>query len=230
MDYTNPTVSLDFSQAIKNFQTLRFEDFKFSYFILKPNAAKHYKAIMNEIYNSQFVVVNQYAIYDYETVNMALHLDQPTAMRYIIPISRLYKDFYGNFGVLVVVAKRNITYENFCLQVVAMKKNLRQKFELSYVSYAFDTSSLGAKNERQRLLVVASDGTEVKKDKFNEEGTFMVFSINEIHSPDESVSNTISEMNLLEQMGVLIADNIIPRGTVNSMRKYHTFEFLKDMI
>ncbi len=221
--------SKEIVSILERYRDLRFDEYKVSYFILKPNAAKHYRAILNELENSQFVIISQYAITDYETVNMALHLEQPNALKYIIPISHMYKDFYGNFGILLVVAKRNITYENFCLQIVGMKHTLREKFELSYISYAFDTSELGQTNEHQKLLVIAKDGAEVKKDRFNSEGTYMVFSINEIHSPDESVETTIAEMKLINSMGIICEDNIIPKPMIVSMKRYHTFEFIKDM-
>lgn len=220
---------LDIERIINNTSKSSFEDMKVSYMILKPNAAKHYGVIINEIINNRFTILGQYAVMDYETINMALHIDQPAAMKYIIPISRMYNDFYGNFGVLVVIGKRNITYENFCLQVVTLKKGLRSKFELSYISYAFDTSELGAKNEKQKLVIVSPEGQEVKKDKFNEEGTYMVFFINEIHSPDETVDNTVKEMQFLMKMGLLEENNLIPQNILNNMGRYHTFEFLKDM-
>lgn len=221
---------LDMYRILDNAGNVSFEDMKISYLILKPNAAKHYGVIINEIINNRFTILGQYAVGDYETVNMALHIDQPAAMKYIVPISRMYNDFYGNYGVLVVIGKRNITYDNFCLQVVTLKKGLRSKFELSYISYAFDTSELGAQNEKQRLVIISPEGQEVKKDKFNEEGTYMVFFINEIHSPDETVDNTVKEMKFLMNMGMLEENNLIPNSVLENMRRYHTFEFLKDML
>ena len=110
-----------------------------------------------------------------------------------------------------------------------MKKGLRAKFELSYISYAFDTSELGAGNEKQRLVIISPEGKEIKKDKFNEEGTYMVFFINEIHSPDETVDNTVKELKFLMDMGLLEESNTIPSNLLDNMRRYHTFEFLKDM-
>ena len=223
-------ISTEITTALSNYKKLRFEDLKVSYLILKPNAAKHYMSILNDVESQQFRVINQYAIVDYETVNMALHIDQPEAMRYIIPITRMYKDFYGNYGVLVVIGKNHITYNNFCLQVVSLKRYLRGRFELPYISYAFDISELGQANKHERLLILAQNGLEVSKDKFNREGTYMVFSVNEVHSPDENVESTIKEMEVLKSMALLENDNIIPKTIINSMKRYNTFEFLKDML
>lgn len=209
---------------------LRFEDLKISYLILKPNAEKHYKEIIETLEKNQFIILNQYAIFDYETVNMALHIKQPKAMKYLIPISRLYKDLYGNYGILVVIGKKNITYENFCLQVVSIKKYLRSKYEYQYVSYTFDTSKIDNINEQQKLMIMDRNGIEVKKDKFNETGTFMVFSINEVHSPDENLENTYNELCILNNMELFNEDNILPKTIINYMKRYKTFEFLKDML
>lgn len=216
--------------CLKDHESLRFDDYKVSYLILKPNAARHYESILKEIKESQFTVHKQYAIMDYETVNMALHIEQTEAMKYIIPMSRTYNDFYGNYGILIVIAKCNITYENFCRQVVSFKRHLRAKYDKPYVSYAFNTCELGLPNEQQRLIIRAKNGDEVEKNKFNEEGTFMVFSINEIHSPDESVESTIKELQLLQSMSLLDESNVIPKAIISWMREYKTFEFLKDML
>ena len=138
--------------VIEKHEKLDFKELKVSYLILKPNAARHYKVIVNEIEKQQYTIIGQYAIRDYETLNMALHVEQPESMKYIIPISRMYNDFYGNYGVLLLIGKSNITYENFCLQVVSLKQNLRARFKFSYIAYAFDTAELGRENLHQSWL------------------------------------------------------------------------------
>lgn len=219
----------ELERALNAKEELRFDEFKYSFFILKPNAAKDYEVAIQEILANQFVVVNQYAILDYDAVNMALHMEQPEAMKYIRPISRFNYDFYGNYAILVVVKKRNITYANFCTQVCRLKRHLRDKFELSYVSYAFDTSELGVENKQQKLMIIAKDGQSVPKDTMNNEGTFMVFSINSIHSPDDNVEKTVKELKLLQEMGLLEECNIIPKTILHSIKRYKTFEFMKDI-
>lgn len=207
----------------------KFSDYKLSYMILKPNAARHYSAIIDEIESNQFTIVGQYAILDYETTNMALHMGQENAMKYILPISRMYYDLHGNYGVLVLLAKKDITYENFTVQVVRLKKHIRSQFKLSYLSYVFDTSELGVPNEHQRLVLQSQNGDTLKKDEMNHEGTFMVFAMNEIHSPDDSIEDTVSELKLLSSMGLLSEDNMIPKAITTLMKRYLSFEFLKDM-
>ena len=215
--------------VIEKHEKLDFKDLKVSYLILKPNAARHYKVIVNEIEKQQYTIIGQYAIRDYETLNMALHVEQPESMKYIFQISRMYNDFYGNYGVLLLIGKSNITYENFCLQVVSLKQNLRARFKFSYIAYAFDTSELGRENQHQRLVVVDKDGKQTGDEYFKREGTFMVFYINEIHSPDESVSALVKEMKLMDGMELFDVQNQIPKNIIEMMKKYKSFEHIKDM-
>lgn len=216
-------------QILQQSEKIEFTDLKISYMILKPNAAKHYDSIIKEVEANRFIILDQYAIFDYETVNMALHRNQENALKYIIPISRMYYDFYGNYAVLLLIAKKDIMYEDFCLQVLRLKKYLRAKFELSYISYAFDTSELGEDNLQQKLLIISKEGREVKKDSMNKEGTFMVFNMNEIHSPDGAIESLVSELSLLIKMGILSEENIIPKTIIRNMSKYGTFSFLIDL-
>lgn len=216
--------------VINHMDDCSFNDMKVSYVILKPNAAKHYKHIIKDIMSNHFTILGQYAIFDYDTVNMTLHQDQPASMRYIIPISRMFKDFYGNYGILVVLGKSNISYPNFCLQVVGLKRLLRTRFDLPYVAYAFNTSLLGENNKKQHLLIQNADGTEETKNRFNDEGTYMVFFTNEIHSPDEDMESTEKEMKLLYNMGIMNDSLIIPKPILHNVSRYHTFEFFKDLL
>ena len=97
------------------------------------------------------------------------------------------------------------------------------------MAYAFDTSQINTRNEHQRLVILNTEGNEVSKSRFNEDGTYMVFSINSIHSPDEKVMSTIQELTYLIEMGCLDDDKLIPKTTAKSIATYHTFEFLKDI-
>lgn len=217
-------------KTVDTYKGLEINESKISYLILKPNAAKHYQQIIQEIEANQFQILGQYAIMDYESINMALHIEQPKSLKYIMPISRMYNDFYGNYAILIVIAKKNITYEHFCIQVASLKRYLRDKMKLSYVSFAFNTAELGEENERQRLIILSKDGTELAKDEFNKEGTFMVFYVNEIHSPDDSVANTIKEMKLLLSLDSFNENLKIPKSIVENMKRYGTFELLKDLL
>lgn len=216
-------------QTIDRANQLGLADFKISYMILKPNAAKHYDLILKEIEKSNFIILDQYAIFDYELVNMTLHLDQPSAMKYLIPISKMYHNFYGNYGILLLIGKYNISYEYLCLQVAILKKRLRAQFDVDYVGFAFDTSNLGEENKHERLIILSNDGKEIKKGRFNEEGTYMVFMVNEIHSPDEKLSSLQNEMHILDALEIFDVHNVLQKNIIDNIRRYHSFEFLIDL-
>ena len=46
--------------VIEKHEKLDFKDLKISYLILKPNAARHYKVIVNEIEKQQYTIIGQY--------------------------------------------------------------------------------------------------------------------------------------------------------------------------
>lgn len=215
-------------KAITNYQAIGFEECKYSYVILKPNAARHFHPIMTEIKRQNFKVLGCFAIFDYETVNMTLHPDTKVK-DYIVPISRMYHDFYGNYAILVLLGKERITYADFAKQVYRLKMNLRARFNVDYVAYCFDTSKIGKENEEQILQIVSKDGRKLKMDSMNDPGTYMIFLVNEIHSPGETVEETIEELHILRKIGVLVEDNLIPNVLVESMQRYESFAFLKDM-
>ena len=222
--------SLEIINILRNRQELKFQDMKISYMIFKPNAEKHYKEMLEQIEENNFELVAQYAIFDYDTVNMALHQEQPEAMKYIIPISRMYKDFYGNYAILIIIGKRNITYENFCIQVSSLKRMLRSKYDLPYIAYAFNTALIGQENEHQHIIITDRNGVNIPQGRFEEEGTYMLFLNNAIHSPDEKIESLDKEMKLLYDMGIIDDKLILPKPVINNISRYRTFEFLKDLL
>ena len=221
----------DFNIALentKNYRTLGFKEYKYSYLIVKPNGAKHFKTYVDELIQQQFTIIGFFAIQDYETLNISLH---PTEreQHHIVPINNMFKDFYSNYAILILRAKNNITYPAFVRQVYLFKTSVRKRFEVQYVSYVFDTSELLGDNQHQLLKIYGKNNQEVSKREMNHEGTFLVFSVNSLHSPDPDLKVTVSEIELLKANGIFLLKNLIPNFLVESIKKYETFAFLKDM-
>ena len=214
--------------SIENYRDLSFEDEKYSYLIVKPNGEKHFNTYVEELKKQKFKIIDFFAIFDYETLNIALHPTEPE-QRHIVPINNMFKDFYSNYAILILISKSNITYKDFVRQVHLFKNSIRKRFEVDYVSYAFDIAELLNDNQHQRLKILDSEGKEVNKLEMNHEGTFLVFNINSLHSPDPDVNVTISELELLKRNHILIPDNVIPKVLVTAIQKYETFSFLKDL-
>lgn len=215
-------------KAIDNYRNLNFEDFKFSYLIVKPNGIRHFKTYVDELISQKFVIADYYAIHDYETINIALHPTEKE-QRHIVPINNMFNTLYSNNAVLIIIAKSHITYEDFVKQVHHFKSNVRQKFENTAISYVFDIAELLNEQQNQLLKIIDTKGNECPKREMNHKGTFLVFSVNSLHSPDPDVDVTISELKLLQRSGIFEDKNIIPAVLVKAIIRYETFAFLKDM-
>ena len=119
-----------------------------------------------------FDIIGYYAIVDYEKVNMKLHTE-PEVQKYIIPVKKMFKDCFGNYAVLVLIAKRNVSYFEFVKQVNDFKIFARTLFKLDYMSNVFDTSKLFEDNQEQRLMIMDKLDNEINKHEMNERGTFL---------------------------------------------------------
>lgn len=221
----------EFLKNLKNSRTknLEFEDYKYSYIILKPNSAIHFKEYFEELITQKFEILDCFAIFDYETINMSLHKDQDV-LDYIMPLSRFYNDYYSNYAILILIGKRKITYESFVLQVHRFKMAMRDRFHLDYLSMVFNNAKIGLENKEQTLKILNKADDELPREQFNADtGSYMLFLPNEIHCPDASVETTISELTSLYESEVLINSNIIPKNIIESIKKYGTYSFLQDM-
>lgn len=219
---------LELFYAIDNYKKLAICDYKYSYLIVKPNGNRHLDTFMKELEKQKFRIVKCFAIRDFETINVALH-NTEREKRHIIPINKMFCDFYGNYAILIVVSKRNITYENFVIDVQNFKTTVRRIFEYDYISYVFEASKILGYNEGERLIVLNKNNQIVEQKEMNHEGTYMVFSINSIHSPEPNIDITIQEFKLLRSLKIFTSDNVIPDTIVKSMRRYNSFSFLKDL-
>lgn len=227
MDITNLGYNKLFND-IDNHDKLEFSDFKYSYLIVKPNGNRHFRTYVEELNKKGFAIFGYYSVMDYATVNVALH---PTLIeqRHIVPINNMFKDCYGNYGVLILIGKTHITYEQFVKEVYEFKADTRKIFEVEYLSYVFDISKMLGEYREQKLVIIEKDGSEGKKREMNQIGTFLVFSVNSLHSPDPDVKVTVDEMFLLKKMNIIAESNRIPKEIVHKISEYETFVYLKDI-
>lgn len=213
---------------ISNYERLDFSNYKYSYLIVKPNGNRHFRTYVEQLKAKGFEIFGFYSVMDYATVNVALH-PTPPELRHIIPINNMFKDCYGNYGVLILIGKTHITYESFVKEVYAFKTDTRKIFEVEYLSYVFDISEMLGEYREQRLILLEKDGSEGKKHEMNQIGTFLVFSINSLHSPDPDVQVTIQELLLLKEMKLISEVNCIPEEIVRKIARYETFVYLEDI-
>lgn len=213
---------------ISNYTNLKFSDFKYSYLIVKPNGNRHFRTYVEELQRKGFEIFGYYSVMDYATVNVALH-PTPQEQRHIVPINNMFKDCYGNYGVIILIGKTHITYDDFVKEVYAFKTDTRKIFEVNYLSYVFDISKMLGEYLNQRLIIIDKDLNEVKKREMNHTGNFLVFSVNSLHSPDPNLEVTIKEMMLLKEMNLISESNSIPDEIVYKISEYESFVYLKDI-
>ena len=97
---------------------------------------------------------------------------------------------------------------------------------------ALEEKFTGLINENGKLESAQNMGKkrlayEIKKFK---EGTYMLFFTNEVHSPDTDIGSLVSEMELLYSMGIIDDTLLLPKPVIYNISRYHTFEFLKDLL
>lgn len=104
-----------FVDSLINYRSLKINAYKYSYIIVKPNGARHFKTYVNELEKNGFDVIEYYAIVDYETINMKLHTD-PAVQKYRIPVNKMFKDCFGNYAVLEFYYFCFIFFKSYILQ------------------------------------------------------------------------------------------------------------------
>jgi hypothetical protein len=215
-------------KRLQDYETMSFEEYKFSFIIVKPNGAKHISTYLEELKKWSIDILDIFAIHNHEKVNLALHLTE-RERSHIIPINMMFKDFYGDNAVLILIGKKNIEYSEFVSLVYKFKWKARSLVEKKYISYVFDTTDILGVNHGQYLKVLDAEGKEVKKYDMNHKGSFMVALPNSLHSPDDDVESTIKELMTIYHLGIICKNNVIPDAMIERIINYGTMEMLKDM-
>lgn len=213
---------------LKDYRTMSFEEYKYSFIIVKPNGAKHLSTYLRELKKRNFDILGIFAVHNHEEVNLALH---PTEgeRRHIIPINIMLKDFYGDNAILILIGKKNIEYESLVSEIYDFKWKARGLVEKKYISYVFDTTDILGFNQKQWLKVIDEKGNEVKKYDMNHEGSFMVALPNSLHSPDDNVESTVNELLTIYDLNIICEENVISETMLSKVINYGTMEMLKDM-
>ena len=218
----------DFLEKMTNYQEGGFEEKKYSFLIVKPNGVRHLETYVKALKENGFNIIEFFAIKDFASINVELH-NSKKKLRHIIPINSMFKTFFGNYGILILISKAHITFEDFVKEVCDFKVDIRKQFIRTDLAYVFDISSLIGDQQNQVIKIFDENGNEVPKREMNQKGTFKVYSVNSLHSPDPTVDATITEMKILNKMGIFDSRNIISRRIIRKMIKYETFAFIKDM-
>lgn len=213
---------------LENHQSMSFEEEKYSFLIVKPNGVRHFKTYVEELRKQNYTIIGFFAIHDFKSINVALH-NTKKKLRHIIPINNMFNTLFSNYAILILISKSHIAYEDFVNEVCKFKVKVRSKFDTPELAYVFDISTLLNDQQNQVIKIIDSNGQEVPKREMNQKGTFKVYSVNSLHSPDPDVDVTISEMQILRKKGIFKNENKIPDNLVTAIMRYETFAFIKDM-
>ncbi len=213
---------------LKDYQSMTFEEEKYSFLIVKPNGARHFRTYVEELKKQKYTIIGFFAIRDFGAINIALH-NTKKKLRHIIPINNMFNTFFSNYAILILVAKSHISYDDFVRELCELKVRVRNRFKTPELAYVFDISTLINDQQNQVLKIIDENGQEVSKSDMNEKGTFKVYWVNSLHSPDPDVNVTIWEMQILRQNGIFEEENKIPDNLIEAIYRYETFTFVKDM-
>ena len=222
MDVNDIFFRLECSKKLTEMET------KYDYIIVKPNGAKYLKICLDILRWRGFKIIGIYGIKDFEKVNMKLH-PLESEQEKIIPITKMFLDYFGNYGVVIIIGKKNITYEKFAEMVNNFKWFIRGMTATPYVTCILDQSVILNKEPNQEISIVDSEGEKISMYEMNNKGSFIVTMPNFIHTPDPSVESIIKELKILKELDVLDDSNKVDEKYLQKIFKYATMNVLVDM-
>lgn len=201
----------------------------YSYFIIKPDGIRFLDDICNTI-EQKYQSVRYFAINDYEDIIRKLYYNHfaRKGEKFSIPFtSYLYglRELFGNYAIMVLVADSTTEYDELMKSIYDTKIEIRKKYVNNNVGIITDYGD-GQKNY---VKIVSEDGTEERPRIMNGLGRHRISDINIIHSPDPNLKDTIKELSILSQQGIIDDKNMIMEQMMQQMRKYRTAKFQEDM-
>lgn len=218
----------DMFLRLENVKNLTKQDIKYDYVIVKPNGAKHLKICLETIKWRGIDILGIYAIKDFEKVNMELHSLESEREK-VIPITKMFLDYFGNYAVLIVIGKDNIMYDKFAEMVNGLKWFIRGMTATPYVTCIFNQSALLDKEPNQEIFIIDSENKKVQMYEMNNKGKFIVTMPNSIHTPDASVESIVHELKILKNLNIFDSSNHVSEQFLQMIYKYETMNVLKDM-
>lgn len=202
---------------------------RYSYFIIKPDGMRFLDDICNTI-DKRYQSVRYYAIDDYESIVKKLyhkHFARKGEEFVDSFSSYLYglKELFGNNAIMALVADSTREYEELMQSVFDTKAEIRAKYVNNNIGIVTDCGA-GKKNY---IRIVCEDGTEEEPRIMNGLGRHRISDTNVIHCPDPTKQDTLGELNILLQQGIIDDKNMITEQMMQQMRRYQTAKFQEDM-
>ena len=169
----------------------------YSYFIIKPDGIRFLNNICSIIENS-YEGVRYYAIDDFSDVIKRLyykHFEKKGDKFAKSFEAYLYglREFFGNYGILALVADSKREYTDFAQSVYSTKLRIRSEYANNNIGIVTNYGD-GQKN---KIKIVDVEGKESNPRIMDELGNHRISDVNIIHCPDPSKEDTLKELSIL---------------------------------
>lgn len=201
----------------------------YSYFVIKPDGIRFLDDICNTI-EQKYQNIKYYAIEDFETTIKRLyhkHFEkkgekfEKSFQAYLYGV----RELFGNYAIMVLVADSTREYEELMQSVYRTKFEIREKYVNNNIGIVTNYGDV----QKNYVKIISEDGTEQTPRIMNTLGTHRISDMNIIHCPDPNREDTLGELNILLQSGVIDDKNMIMQQMMQQMRKYQTAKFQEDM-
>lgn len=201
----------------------------YSYFIIKPDGMRFLDEICDTLegkYNS----IRYYAIDDFAGIVKKLYHKyfeikgkdfEKSFQSYLYGVNEIF----GNQAILVLIADSTKQPEELMTSVYQTKMEIRKR----HVNDNIGIVTNFGEGQKDYIRIVAEDGTERAPRIMNTWGTHRINNINIIHCPDPNKEDTLGELKILFDQGVIDDKNLIMDKMMKQMRRYQTAKFQRDM-
>ncbi len=201
----------------------------YSYFIVKPDGVKYLDDICNTL-EGQYAKIKYYAIDDYKDITKKLyykHFESKGESFAKSFDSYLYglTEIFGNQAILAVVAEDRNNLDELVHNIHETKTQIREK----YVNHNVGIVTNYGEGIPNFIRFISEEGEVANPRIMKSLGIHRISDMNVIHSPDANKEDTLKELQILLDSGIIDDKNWINESMLNQMRKYHTVAFQEDM-
>lgn len=178
----------------------------YSYFIIKPDGIKYFpeikKNIEQEIDKEASIKFFKVEKFD-ETIKKLYykHFEKENFKKAYEQYLSVSKSLFGNLGILIVVSIQKTSYsKEFFDKVLEIKYKIRNQLIDSNVCAISNNTNSSDKN---RVQIIDENGEEIKQKFFRDIGDYRISGFDIIHCPDSTEEDTIRELEILCESGVI---------------------------
>jgi len=201
----------------------------YSYFIIKPDGIRFLNDICKNI-EENFDSIKYYSIENFdETITKLYHKHfltrKPSFKQSLQSYLWGLKELFGNYGVLALVSDTDTKYDGFMQKVFNTKLEIRKQF----VNNNLGIITNYGEGQKNRIRILFEDGHEKVPRIMSDLGNHRINDMNVIHCPDPNLEDTLGELKILFDSGVINDKNLLTEELLQKMKKYQTGRIQADM-